>query len=733
MQQINDLLFLEENPMQMKRLMKLPWGGLILLLLAAAPARGTNPVPFIDQPLVPAAALAGSSGFTLTVKGGGFVSGSAVYWNGTALTTTFVSSKQLTATVPPANIAYPATAWVTVSSPFVPGPPGWPISNVAFFEVTNPTATVAFRSTDFATGGEGPQAVAVGDFNGDGTLDLVVANFSGSSVSVLLGNGDGTFQPAVSYSAAANNLGNNPYSVAVGDFNGDGIPDLAVANEISNNVSVLLGNGDGTFQNAVNSAVGTNPQSVTVGDFNGDGFLDLAVANSGSNSVSVLLGNGDGTFQTAVNYALGTNTSPSSVTVGDFNGDGILDLAVADFGTNTVSVLLGKGDGTFEAAVNYAVDVNPISVTAADFNGDGKLDLAVANNGGNGYVSVLLGNGDGTFKKAVNYAAGSTLYTLAAGDLNGDGKMDLVVANSGGNSVSVLPGNGDGTFEPAVSYAVGPNPRSVAVGDFDEDGRMDLAVANANSSNVSILLQSAPTGGSAQLVGGNTFIGNQTVSGTVTATSFVGGGYGLLNLNPASLNAGTAGINITGNAATVTNGVYTTGSYANPNWMASLEGSKITGTVPSATTAGSATTAATAANATALGGVAAGNYARLDISNTFAGNQSVSGNVTIGSGGTPITEHVSILVNPSFPALNGGGCAIAEFPLKGAADGDTIALGVPNERMFGGNLIYTAWVSASNSVTVRACNIGSSRSIAGKGSIRVDLWKHSAPAGAQPE
>src|SRR5216684_1815090 len=237
--------------------------------------------------------------------------------------------------------------------------------------------------------------------------------------------------------------GYDPIFVAVGDFNGDGVPDLVVANEGSNNVSVLLGNGQGAFQAAQNFAAGTNPQSVAVGDFNGDGKLDLAVANEGSGDVSVLLGNGDGTFQTAVAIATGTN--PQSVAVGDFNGDGNLDLAVANGGDfssgagSNVTVLLGNGDGTFQTARAFAVDDIPQSVAVGDFNGDGKLDLAVANLR-SGDVSVLLGNGDGTFQGAVNYAAAGA-SSIAVGDFNGDGKLDLAVASG---SVSVLLGNGDG-------------------------------------------------------------------------------------------------------------------------------------------------------------------------------------------------------------------------------------------------------------------------------------------------
>ena len=246
-------------------------------------------------------------------------------------------------------------------------------------------------------------SVAVGDFNGDGKLDLAVANSGENpidvpqphgSVSVLLGNGDGTFQSAVTYSFTGTNLG----CIVVGDFNGDGKPDLALANQGSRlgsytdgGVSVLLGNGDGTFQPVVNYDAGSRLYSVTVGDFNGDGKPDLAVGGnhgllSGAAGVLMLLGNGDGTFQTATN--LSAAAFGASVVTGDFNGDGKLDLA-----SPGVSVLLGNGDGTFQTAVDFSVgpNPNPVSVAVGDFNGDGKPDLAVANQLETAeYVSVLL-------------------------------------------------------------------------------------------------------------------------------------------------------------------------------------------------------------------------------------------------------------------------------------------------------------------------------------------------------
>jgi hypothetical protein len=446
-------------------------------------AAAANPVPLIYQPLSPDAVAIGGTGFdgTLTVNGTGFVSGAAVHWNGSARVTKFVNQSKLTATVLTADIASANTASVTVVNPA----PGGGTSNVLFFETTRVTSSVALRSPSDFTIGSDATSIANGDFNGDGRLDLVVAD---SGVHVLLGNGDGTFQPAVDYGP-----GSNSEFVVVGDFNGDGKLDLAVTNS---GLSVLLGNGDGTFQPAVNYSAGSGPFSIAVGDFNGDGRLDIAVSNFQSDNVSVLLGNGDGTFQPAVNYSAGS--VPFSIAVGDFNGDGKLDLAVANSGDSNVSVLLGNGDGTFQPAANYSAGSDPLSIAVGDFNGDGKLDLAVANllsgNTGPSGVMILLGNGDGTFQPAVNYDAASSsskgFVAVALGDFNADGKLDLAVANQANDStnVAILLGNGDGTFQSATNYGAG-SKWPVAVGDFNGSGRSSLAVGGAVNSTVSILLQ----------------------------------------------------------------------------------------------------------------------------------------------------------------------------------------------------------------------------------------------------
>lgn len=490
------------------------WGILFLLFLLVVPlARSQNPVPVINQPLVPETAAPGGSGFTLVINGTGFVSTSVVNWNGSALSTTFVNSSQLKASVPSTDIASAGTASVTVSS-------GGVSSNVAYLEITNAASSVSFNKTSYSPGVH-PTAVAVGDFNGDGKLDLAVANYdpavlANNTVSVLLGNGDGTFGSPVSYVTGLGAL-----SVSVGDFNGDGKLDLAVANERNGDFSVLLGNGDGTFQTPVSyTTVYGLPQMVAVADFNGDGKLDLATADSGSNFVSVLLGNGDGTFQPAAAYVAGSSTfsGPGSIAVGDFNGDGKLDLAVAIVGDNDVAILLGNGNGTFQLPVSYAVDTHPFWVTAADFNGDGKLDLAVANfgilNSSNGSVSVLLGNGDGTFQPAVNYGAGIHPLRITAGDINGDGVLDLAIGND--SEVSVLLGNGDGTFQTAVNYATDANAQGVAFGDFANDGKADLAVANYNvggTGSLSVLLQTTPLTITANNV-------SQTLNGATPALTF---------------------------------------------------------------------------------------------------------------------------------------------------------------------------------------------------------------------
>jgi len=369
---------------------------------------------------------------------------------------------------------------------------GWaaPTGKVSFPDITSGTTygTVAlgdgaeaFQPQHIFNGGISPGGPAIGDFNGDGIPDLATNNdISGpGTVSVQLGLGDGTFQAPLSYPT-----GFLSQFVVTGDFNSDGLLDLAVPNAGDETISVLLGNGDGTFQPQTAYGVGVAywPQWAAVGDFNGDGIPDLATANLYSNNIGVLLGKGDGTFQPAQNYSAGA--FPSSVEVGDLRGIGIQDLVVTNFLESTISILLGNGDGTFQPQQTYGVGGEPQNTALGDFNDDGIPDIAVANLS-SGNVGVLLGKGDGTFQPQQPYATNGTPNSVVAADFNGDGILDLAVPDVNTNTVSVLLGNGDGTFQTPQSYVTGTGPGAIAAGDLNGDGLPDLV---SISSAVSVLL-----------------------------------------------------------------------------------------------------------------------------------------------------------------------------------------------------------------------------------------------------
>lgn len=393
-------------------------------------------------------------------------------------------------------------------------PPGGKVS-VTATSLSDPTksasATVTISPINFTSlnypAGNSPDAVAVADFNGDGKLDIAVADYGNPStgdnggVSILLGNGDGTFQPAISV-----NAGKNPIWIAVGDFNGDGRKDLVVSDfgdrqtGGDGSVGILLGNGDGTFQPNTTLSAGNEPFPLAVGDFNGDGKLDFAVSDF-SGGVYLFIGNGDGSFRAPALISAGRN--PVAIRAADLNGDGKLDLAVADMhdpsnvDNGGVSVLLGNGDGTFRAPVFYAVTIFPTSLAIGDLNGDGKPDLAISS-----FVSsiglegsalnVFLGNGDGTFGGNIVTGTGRSLsgnefpLSVLIADFIPNGKP--AVAEVKGPNVSVLPGNGDGTFQGQLHFSADQLPYQLAVGDFNGDGKPDIVVANQGSNDITILL-----------------------------------------------------------------------------------------------------------------------------------------------------------------------------------------------------------------------------------------------------
>lgn len=330
---------------------------------------------------------------------------------------------------------------------------------------------LAFTDAVSFPAGANPAGIAVGDFNHDSKSDMAVVN-TGVSVSVLLSNGDGTFQPKVDYA-----VGSGAIDASTGDLNGDGNLDLVV---VGNAVDVLLGNGDGTFGAAVSFPVTLSAHSIKVGDFNNDGKLDVGTMNSGS--ASVLLGNGDGTLEAPLVAVVPGNNI--NLVVGDFNRDGKLDMATSNTASNgTINVIRGRGDGSFDPYSSYYAFSAPVYLGTGDFNHDGYLDFAVPNSYAATSMSIIMNNGDGTYAAPHTYGIAQTGYEIEVADFNNDGNDDFAVR--GNSQYMISHGKGDGTFYPSVNFAT-PSGRFEAGthGDFNGDGAVDLAYPTTTGVNV---------------------------------------------------------------------------------------------------------------------------------------------------------------------------------------------------------------------------------------------------------
>ena len=340
----------------------------------------------------------------------------------------------------------------------------------ALFAAANPPI---FSNRVYAVPGEN-YYLRAGDFDGDGLLDVATANTDTNDFSVLLGDGKGGFAPEIRVGVP-----DGPF--AVGDFDRDGFDDLAISSYGTDEVIVLLGKGNGTFGDAVLVPVGDGPEAVVAADFNGDGRADLAVPNYGSGDVSILLGRGDGSFLPEMRSTV--DPGAFALAAGEFNGDGHRDLAVLSYPSWEIVILLGAGNGTFATGDRVSTGTYHRALAAGDLDGDGRDELATANSLD---ASVFPNAGDGTFgPPATYYPGGDVVFQVALVDVTGDGKRDLIESAHGG---AVFPGRGDRTFGPRATFGGGPLPFGFAVGDFNRDGKQDLATANGYRRSVSVLL-----------------------------------------------------------------------------------------------------------------------------------------------------------------------------------------------------------------------------------------------------
>ena len=616
-----------------------------------------------------------------------------------------------------------------------------PTGTVSFLDTSNSNQVLAAATLTPGTAGLNlipstlpefsPTSVAVGDFNGDGIPDLAISEFG---IDIDLGNGDGTFQARV---LAPGLL---PYIefIAVGDFNGDGKLDLAVAycNDTfpttqPGAVEILLGNGDGTFNlAAVSPATGNTPTAIATGDLNGDGNLDLAISNGSSNTVTILLGNGNGTFTAVASPA--TGNSPSSLVVGDFNGDGKPDLAVTNATDNTVTILLGNGDGTFKAMASPVTGNRPSAIAAGDFTGNGKVDLAVANAAGN-TITILLGNGDGTFTAATGPAIAGPLVTpIAVADFNGDGVADLAV---GGNAPALFLGNGDGTFSPSAPLSPFVYPiQSVVAADLDGDGIADVVDStegpDSDGGSVTVFLtKTRSTTATANGIAVSPVNGNVAMHAVVA--SYPGDAvYSGSISSPAQLASGAANFSLSGAPLSIADG-----ASANTTITITPNGA-FAGTVAlqcsvnSGPSGGTGTpTCSISPQATITGALAV--TAILTVNTqaaTTAGSYTIT--VTGASGGSTVTTHVSLTVTappvpPNFTLTN----TTVTIASPGATGTSTITV-TPSGGFTGSVALSCTVTGPVGSLDPPVCSVTQPAAITGTAPVMATLTVNTTAASA---
>ncbi|CAF1601455.1 unnamed protein product [Adineta ricciae] len=340
--------------------------------------------------------------------------------------------------------------------------------------------------------GSYPYAVVIGDFNGDLTLDLAIANSGTNVIGIFLGYGDGTFSSQTTYSTGADS---EPYSVAIGDLDNDNRLDIAIANYYSNTIGILQGFGNGSFANqtTVLFRAYSGPRSIVLSDLNNDGYLDIVVGYYDADSVAISLGYGNMTFSNQTLYSFATGSTIYDVTVGNINDDNHPDIIVTSYYSRTVTILLGNGDGTFIISASHSTGSGsrPLSVLVRDWNNDNKTDIAVTNcNIDN--IFILIGIGNGTFIESANYSTGegSCPTWIMSGNFNNDNLLDIVVANYDSDTIGVFLGSTyiSATREDTYSTGLSPHPRIVTLADFNYDDQLDIALVNYQLGNVGILL-----------------------------------------------------------------------------------------------------------------------------------------------------------------------------------------------------------------------------------------------------